>query len=220
MNGPLRETEGEGAVPSFERVNGRRQAFTLKLAGSLAAAGLAGGEPVGPGAGLQDVGVEGDAVRAIEGREQVARYALDVAGRAPNLTILERTVNGQPGLVEQQDGVTVTVVAFDVAGDRIKHIWAVRNPGKIRPWTTADARLHSFATNLRGPAQPLTFADAPASVIPIPNTTGNVPVTFAALSYAWTLRLTAQGDAVKRSSPGRTGLAHCDQSVGGRRLVG
>jgi hypothetical protein len=41
MNGALRETEGEGAVPSFERVNGRRQAFTLKLAGSLAAAGLA-----------------------------------------------------------------------------------------------------------------------------------------------------------------------------------
>ena len=58
--------------------------------------------------------------------------------RAPDdLTILERTVNGQPGLVAQQDGVTVTVFAFDVAGDRIKHIWAVRNPDKLRPWTTS-----------------------------------------------------------------------------------
>jgi len=26
------------------------------------------------------------------------------------------------------------VFAFDVAGDRITHIWAVRNPDKLRPW--------------------------------------------------------------------------------------
>ncbi|MFR9774774.1 RNA polymerase sigma factor SigJ [Micromonospora sp. MS34] len=74
--------------------------------------------------------------RPIEGGEQIARVLVDVAGRAPNLTILERTVNGTPGLVAQQDGVTVTVMAFDVAGDRIRHIWSVRNPEKLRPWTT------------------------------------------------------------------------------------
>jgi RNA polymerase sigma factor (sigma-70 family) len=72
----------------------------------------------------------------IEGSEQVARACAEVAGREPGLTLLERTVNGQPGLVAQQDGVTVTVFAFDVAGDRIKHIWAVRNPEKLRIWTT------------------------------------------------------------------------------------
>lgn len=75
-------------------------------------------------------------LRPIEGGEEVARAVVDIAGRAPDLTILERTVNGQPGLVAQQDGVTVTVFAFDIAGDRIKHIWAVRNPDKLRPWTT------------------------------------------------------------------------------------
>jgi RNA polymerase sigma-70 factor (ECF subfamily) len=74
-------------------------------------------------------------LRPIEGGEQVARYAVDIVGRVPNLTILESTVNGLPGLVTQQDGVTVTVMAFDVAGDRIRHIWAVRNPDKLRPWT-------------------------------------------------------------------------------------
>ena len=73
-------------------------------------------------------------LRPIEGGEQVARYAVDIVGRVPNLTILESTVNGLPGLVTQQDGVTVTVMAFDVAGDRIRHIWAVRNPDKLRPW--------------------------------------------------------------------------------------
>jgi RNA polymerase sigma-70 factor, ECF subfamily len=52
------------------------------------------------------------------------------------VTVLERTVNGQPGLIAQQDGVTVTVYAFEVAGDRIKRVWAVRNPAKLRSWTT------------------------------------------------------------------------------------
>src|SRR5215468_4444071 len=72
----------------------------------------------------------------IAGAAQIARACLDVAGLAPDLTLLERSVNGQPGLVAQLDGVTVTVFAFEVAGDRIKHIWAIRNPDKLRPWTT------------------------------------------------------------------------------------
>jgi RNA polymerase sigma factor (sigma-70 family) len=81
-------------------------------------------------------GLVSAALRPIEGGEQIARYLADVADRAPsNVTFLERTVNGQPGLVAQQDGVTVMVMAFDVAGDRITHIWAVRNPDKLRPWT-------------------------------------------------------------------------------------
>ena len=73
----------------------------------------------------------------IEGGEQIAHAWVEIAHRRPgNMTFLERTVNGQPGLVAQQDGVTVTVFAFDVAGDRIKHIWVVRNPEKLRRWTT------------------------------------------------------------------------------------
>ena len=81
-------------------------------------------------------GLASAAPHPIEGGEQIARYVVDIADRAPgNVTILEHTVNGQPGLVAQQDGVTVTVFAFAVAGDRITHIWAVRNPDKLRPWT-------------------------------------------------------------------------------------
>ncbi|HMI35725.1 MAG TPA: RNA polymerase sigma factor SigJ [Propionibacteriaceae bacterium] len=71
----------------------------------------------------------------IEGGEQIARVLVDLGGGLPGLTMLERTVNGQPGLVVQQDGVTAAVIAFDVVGERIKHIWAVRNPEKLRPWT-------------------------------------------------------------------------------------
>jgi RNA polymerase sigma factor (sigma-70 family) len=73
----------------------------------------------------------------IEGSEQIARAWIEIANRAPgNMTFLERTVNGQPGLVAQQGGSTVTVFAFDVAGDRIRHIWVMRNPEKLRRWTT------------------------------------------------------------------------------------
>jgi RNA polymerase sigma factor (sigma-70 family) len=71
----------------------------------------------------------------IEGSEEIVRACLNVARIAPDLEILERRVNGQPGLVAQQDGVIVTVFAFEVADDRIKHIWAIRNPEKLRPWT-------------------------------------------------------------------------------------
>jgi RNA polymerase sigma factor (sigma-70 family) len=80
-------------------------------------------------------GLASAALSPIEGAGQIARYITDLASRASgNLTFLERAVNGQPGLVAQQDGVTVTVFAFDVAGDRITHIWAIRNPEKLRPW--------------------------------------------------------------------------------------
>jgi len=76
-------------------------------------------------------------LRPVEGAEQIARYLADLVQRAPDsVTFLERTVNGQPGLVAQQDDATVTVFAFRIAEDRITHIWAVRNPGKLRPWNT------------------------------------------------------------------------------------
>ncbi|HEX3786963.1 MAG TPA: RNA polymerase sigma factor SigJ [Pseudonocardiaceae bacterium] len=74
-------------------------------------------------------------LRPVEGGERVARYLVDLTSRAADFTILERTVNGEPGLIAQQDGVTVVVMAFDIAAERITRIWAVRNPEKLRPWT-------------------------------------------------------------------------------------
>ena len=74
-------------------------------------------------------------VDPIEGAEQIARAWIEIANLATaSISFLERTVNGQPGLVAQQDGVTVTVFAFEVTGGRIKHIWVMRNPEKLRPW--------------------------------------------------------------------------------------
>ncbi|MEU6753184.1 RNA polymerase sigma factor SigJ [Spirillospora sp. NPDC046719] len=72
----------------------------------------------------------------IEGAEPIARGWMEIADRMPaGMTLLERTVNGRPGLVARLDGVTVTVFAFEIVDDRVKQIWAVRNPEKLRPWT-------------------------------------------------------------------------------------
>ncbi|MFF3646602.1 RNA polymerase sigma factor SigJ [Streptomyces sp. NPDC002564] len=87
--------------------------------------------------GLADGGGLVNAAPPTGGSEQIARYLVTITGKVPALTILERTVNGEPGLVVQEGGVTVSVLAFDFAGDRIKHLWAVRNPEKLRPWTSA-----------------------------------------------------------------------------------
>jgi RNA polymerase sigma-70 factor (ECF subfamily) len=74
-------------------------------------------------------------LRPMEGGERIAHACVEFAGRAQGLTLVETTVNGQPGLIGRQDGVTVTVFAFAVAAGRITHIWAIRNPEKLRPWT-------------------------------------------------------------------------------------
>ncbi|MGW7278739.1 hypothetical protein ACWGIV_10610 [Streptomyces sp. NPDC054844] len=60
-----------------------------------------------------------------------------VTATADDLTIVERRVNGQTGLVVERGGVAAVVIAFEVAGDRIRNFWAVANPEKLRPWTTS-----------------------------------------------------------------------------------
>ncbi|MBL1104370.1 RNA polymerase sigma factor SigJ [Streptomyces sp. 5-8] len=90
--------------------------------------------------GVTAVGDGGGRVTAVlhpvEGGERVARFLLELAEKASGVVFLERAVNGRPGLVAQRAGATVAVYAFDIDGDRIKHIWAVGNPEKLRPWTT------------------------------------------------------------------------------------
>jgi RNA polymerase sigma factor (sigma-70 family) len=73
--------------------------------------------------------------RPVNGAVPVAQFFAGLAPGLAGVTFLERTVNGQPGLALQQDGATVAVLAFDVADDRIRNIWAVLNPEKLRPWT-------------------------------------------------------------------------------------
>jgi hypothetical protein len=92
------------------------------------------------------------ALRPIEGGEQVARYLADLARAAPgNVVFLERTVNGQPGLVAHQDGVTVAVYAFEIAGDQITRIWAILNPRQAPALGQRLTRMPMPSTRCRLP---------------------------------------------------------------------
>ncbi|GGP70132.1 RNA polymerase sigma factor SigJ [Streptomyces sindenensis] len=83
-------------------------------------------------------GLAGTALRPIEGGARIAQYMVALADKAPGLELLERSVNGAPGLVARRDGVVVTVASFDVTEGRVARIWAVRNPEKLRPWARPD----------------------------------------------------------------------------------
>ncbi|MFD4541659.1 RNA polymerase sigma factor SigJ [Streptomyces bauhiniae] len=79
-------------------------------------------------------GMVGTVLRPVEGGPRIAQYMAAIADRAPGLELLERSVNGLPGLVARRDGAVVTVAAFEIDGDRVTRIWVVRNPEKLRPW--------------------------------------------------------------------------------------
>jgi RNA polymerase sigma-70 factor (ECF subfamily) len=79
-------------------------------------------------------GMVGTVLRPVEGGARIAQYMAAIADRAPGLELLERSVNGVPGLVAQRAGVVMTVAAFDVSDGRVTRIWVVRNPEKLRPW--------------------------------------------------------------------------------------
>ncbi|MFI6799932.1 RNA polymerase sigma factor SigJ [Streptosporangium canum] len=79
-------------------------------------------------------GKVGTVLRPIEGGARVAQYMVAIADKAPGLELLERSVNGVPGLVAQRAGVVMVVASFDVADGRVTRIWVVRNPEKLRPW--------------------------------------------------------------------------------------
>ncbi|MFE3442450.1 RNA polymerase sigma factor SigJ [Nocardia sp. NPDC059180] len=70
----------------------------------------------------------------IDGGVQIARAWMEIIAHGPRVTLLERTVNGQPGLVAQLGDTIISVYAFDISDGRITRIWAIRNPEKLAPW--------------------------------------------------------------------------------------
>jgi len=117
------EPRRAGVVRDFKR------AWEAKDVGALVALLDPGARAVGDGGGAVSA-----VTHPVTGAEQVARYAVELIARV-DLVLEERTVNGRPGLVARRGGVVVAVLAFEVAGGRITHIWAMRNPDKLRAWT-------------------------------------------------------------------------------------
>ncbi|WP_374120761.1 RNA polymerase sigma factor SigJ [Streptomyces sp. AN091965] len=129
----IRAADAPAPTPAAQRaavVRSFKEAWEAKDIGALV--GLLDPDAVG----VADGGGLVSAVPLTVGSEHVARQLVMIINRVPDLTILERTVNGEPGLVIEHEGAVASVVAFDFAGDRIRRFWSVRNPEKLRPWTT------------------------------------------------------------------------------------
>ncbi|MFC5665704.1 RNA polymerase sigma factor SigJ [Kitasatospora misakiensis] len=120
-------TAGNAAV-----VREFRQAWEAKDIGALVGLLDPSAVLVADGGGLVSA-----VARPVEGGERIAQYLAFMAEKAPGLVLLERAVNGRPGLVAQRDGATATVAALDVVDGRITRIWAVRNPEKLGRWAAA-----------------------------------------------------------------------------------
>lgn len=80
-------------------------------------------------------GVVPAALAPIRGDATVADLLASII-RLADLRLEERVVNGQPGLVATVGGTVDSVLSFDVTDGRVRRIWAVRNPEKLRPWLT------------------------------------------------------------------------------------
>jgi RNA polymerase sigma factor (sigma-70 family) len=70
----------------------------------------------------------------VTGAETIARTLVAVTASSPQLTLVERRVNGQPGLVGVEAGVISTVIAFDISHGTVRSLWVVRNPDKLALW--------------------------------------------------------------------------------------
>ncbi|MFI7275368.1 RNA polymerase sigma factor SigJ [Streptomyces sp. NPDC049879] len=126
---PARERPVTPAARHAEVVRAFRRAWEAGDIGALVALLAPDATATGDGGGLVTA-----APRPVEGAERVARFFAERAGAVSGVTMLERVVNGQPGLVARKGGATVAVLAFAIADDRVRHIWAVLNPEKLRPW--------------------------------------------------------------------------------------
>ncbi|MGW8702696.1 RNA polymerase sigma factor SigJ [Streptomyces eurythermus] len=121
---PVPADRAAGIVRNFKR------AWETKDVGALVGLLDPGATAVGDGGGRVTA-----LPHPIEGGERVAHFLVGLTTKATGLVFTERTVNGRPGLVARYAGATVAVYAFDIVGDRVKHIWGVLNPDKLRQWT-------------------------------------------------------------------------------------
>lgn len=73
--------------------------------------------------------------RPVQGATPIAEFLVGLGDRVRELELLERLVNGRPGLVAWAHGRLLAVYAFEVTGFRIERMWAITNPDKLRTWT-------------------------------------------------------------------------------------
>ena len=95
---------------------------------------------LGPAATVTiDDGEHPDAQSAVRGSEAVTGTLLRLFADVPDLTVTEQSVNGESGLVFRGGGRVVGVLTARLAADRIRELWIVVNPDKLRHWNAPES---------------------------------------------------------------------------------
>ncbi|MFC7676001.1 RNA polymerase sigma factor SigJ [Mycolicibacterium sp. GCM10028919] len=77
------------------------------------------------------------ALRPVIGSSKVARFVRGIVLRQEAAQLVERSVNGQPGILLVSQGRVVRVYSFDVVDGKIARIWIVANPDKLGFWNVS-----------------------------------------------------------------------------------
>ena len=79
------------------------------------------------------------ALNVIDGANRIARFIIGVRakGFSEGTTLRFGLVNGLPGLIAYSTDGSVETVAFEIEDDRIRTIYSVRNPDKLKHLTSA-----------------------------------------------------------------------------------
>jgi RNA polymerase sigma-70 factor (ECF subfamily) len=76
----------------------------------------------------------GAALKPIHGADPVARFIVGFTRRfaPPDRVVRPAEINGQPGFISYVSGKPVAALVFDIRGGRIRAIYAIGNPDKLR----------------------------------------------------------------------------------------
>jgi RNA polymerase sigma-70 factor, ECF subfamily len=77
--------------------------------------------------------------RPVTGPYRIARFLINVSKRfPPGASLRAATINAQPGIVMEIDGVPDFALVLDVCDDRIEHVFIVTNPAKLAGLAPAE----------------------------------------------------------------------------------
>ncbi|MGW5765044.1 RNA polymerase subunit sigma [Streptomyces tendae] len=72
--------------------------------------------------------------RPVHGDQHVARALLTLLAPRPRTVLHLQAANGRTAIVVRHHDQVAAVISFDIADQRVTHVWAVLNPDKLRGW--------------------------------------------------------------------------------------
>jgi RNA polymerase sigma-70 factor, ECF subfamily len=70
----------------------------------------------------------------VRGVDHVSRFLVTLLARQRAIGVSEHAINGQTGLVFRRNQQVAAVISLNIHRDRVRDVWIVLNPDKLRRW--------------------------------------------------------------------------------------